>query len=198
MTGERFRNTGQPDRDWWSALWPEPETVLRRLGVEAGDDVADICCGDGYFSLAAARIVEEGEVYGLDLDAELLGRGLASAEVRGLRNVSFVRCDARDLDCFIQDVDVALLMNTLHGVPDPEGLMRSVRSMLREDGRFAVVNWHVAAREECVVLGEPRGPPEEIRMALEETVEVGESAGFVVNEVVELPPFHYGVVFEKE
>ncbi|NIP64400.1 MAG: methyltransferase, partial [Gammaproteobacteria bacterium] len=38
-----------PDRDWWNALWPDPEEIVRLVGVEAGMNVVDLCCGDGYF-----------------------------------------------------------------------------------------------------------------------------------------------------
>lgn len=195
---ERFRNTGQPDRDWWSELWPEPEAVVRRLGVAEGDDVADVCCGDGYFALAAARAAAPGEVYGLDLDPEVLRRARSAAEAAGVENVSFVRCDARELKCALPEVDAALLMNTLHGAPDPVELLRGVRSVLGPGGTLGVANWRVAPREECVVLGEPRGPPEGVRMSPEETVEVAEAAGFSARGEVDLEPFHYGVVFEKE
>ena len=46
---DRFRNTGQPDRDWWTALWPDPEGTLREVGIDGGI-LADAACGDGHFT----------------------------------------------------------------------------------------------------------------------------------------------------
>ena len=57
-----FPTTVMPDRQWWAALWPDPESVVRSLGVEPGKVVLDLCCGDGYFtdqfgeSFAASRV----------------------------------------------------------------------------------------------------------------------------------------------
>lgn len=47
---EFFPATAMPDNAWWSALWPEPGDVVRRLGIETGMTVLDLCCGDGYFT----------------------------------------------------------------------------------------------------------------------------------------------------
>ena len=60
-----------PDRDWWAALWPDPEAVIGLLGVKPAMTVVDLCCGDGYFTAPVARIVH-GKVYGVDIDPVLL------------------------------------------------------------------------------------------------------------------------------
>src|SRR3546814_5253049 len=67
-----------PDRDWWAALWPEPEATLRRMGIVPDMTVLDLCCGDGYFTAPLARLVG-GKVCGLDLDPEMIRRAAAEA-----------------------------------------------------------------------------------------------------------------------
>ena len=90
---DRFRNTAQPDRDWWEQLWPDPERVVERLGVDAGDRVVDVCAGDGLFTLASAERSDE-SVYAVDLDADLLASMADRAAERGLK-VETIRADAR-------------------------------------------------------------------------------------------------------
>jgi len=48
-----------------------------------------------------------------------------------------------------------------------------------------------------VVLGEPRGPATKLRMAPEQVRSAVEPAGFHLDRVVELPPYHYGAVFRR-
>jgi hypothetical protein len=48
------------------------------------------------------------------------------------------------------------------------------------------------------VLDEPRGPPTQMRMALEQTRVAVEPVGFSLERVVELPPYHYGVIFTRD
>ncbi len=31
-----YRAVGMPDRDWWQALWPDPEGVMRKVEVAIG------------------------------------------------------------------------------------------------------------------------------------------------------------------
>jgi len=196
---ERFRNTGQPDWDWWGRIWPTPGETLRRLGAAAGDRVAEVGCGNGYFALPAARIVDPASVYAVDLDASLLAELEGLADGQGIENVVPVRGDARDLAALLPEpVDVALLANAFHGVDDRAAFVAGVAGALAADGRFVVVNWRDRPREETAIGGEPRGPPTELRIGPEETRRAVEDASDLrLAREVDLPPFHYGLVFER-
>ena len=196
-SGDIFPATVMPDRDWWAALWPDPEATLRALGITPEMTVLDLCCGDGWFTAPLARLTG-GKVYALDLDPAMLAAARAEVDRAGAAVLGWIAGDARDLDTLLQEkVDYALIANTFHGVPDQTGLARAVAAILRPDGRFAVVNWHERPREETPVLGQPRGPKTELRMTPEATRAVVEPAGFTLGSVVELPPYHYGAVFRR-
>jgi len=196
-SGDIFPATVMPDRDWWAALWPDPEATLRALGITPEMTVLDLCCGDGWFTAPLARLTG-GKVYALDLDPAMLAAARAEVDRAGAAVLGWIAGDARDLDTLLQEkVDYALIANTFHGVPDQTGLARSVAAILRPDGRFAIVNWHARPREETPVLGQPRGPKTELRMTPEATRAVVEPAGFTLESVVELPPYHYGAVFRR-
>jgi SAM-dependent methyltransferase len=195
VTEKAFPATVMPDRDWWSALWPDPGGVLRLLGVAPGVVVLDLCCGDGYFTVPLARIVE-GQVYGVDIDAAMLEQTRSELDHAGVSALDLICADARELPGLLpRKVDYVLLANTFHGVPEKTQMARAVAAVLKPDGRFAIVNWHPLPRERTVVLGKPRGPRTEMRMSPEEVQSAVEPAGFTLERVVELPPFHYGAVF---
>ncbi|WP_049983519.1 class I SAM-dependent methyltransferase [Halorubrum sp. BV1] len=196
---ERFQNTGQPDWDWWGRLWPTPADTLRRLGLERGDRTAEIGCGNGYFALPAARIVDPAPVYAVDLDETLLDELAALAAEQGIDAVVPIRGDARELGSHLPEpVDVALLANAFHGIDDRDAFLAAVSDALAPDGRFVVVNWRTLPRAETTVGGEPRGPPTDLRIGPAETRRVIESAtDFRLDREVDLPPYHYGLVFER-
>jgi hypothetical protein len=72
-----------------------------------------------------------------------------------------------------------------------------VRDVLKPGGRFAIVNWNPRPREQTTVLGEPRGPRTELRVSVRQTVEAVVEGGLKPAGVVELPPYHYGALFER-
>lgn len=190
-----FPATAMPDRKWWTALWPDPENLVRSLGVEPSMVVVDLCCGDGYFTAPLARIVK-GKVYGVDIDPAMLELARTELERAGATVLDLICADARDLlNLLPGKVDYVLIANTFHGVPDKAAMARVVAAVLNPGGQFAIVNWHPLPRERTVVLGQPRGPKTEMRMAPGDVRLVVEPAGFTLERVVELPPFHYGAVF---
>ncbi|VTT88360.1 SAM-dependent methyltransferase [Halorubrum sp. DM2] len=197
---ERFRNTGQPDWDWWGRVWPTPGETLRDLGVEPGNRVAEIGSGNGYFALPAARIADPGPVYAVDVDGDLLAELDALADAQGIENLRTVEGDARDLPGLLpESVDVALLLNAFHGIPEPQAVVAGIAETVDDGGRFVVVNWRDRPREETVIGGEPRGPPTDRRLSPVATREAVEAAGpdLTLVREVDLPPFHYALVFER-
>jgi SAM-dependent methyltransferase len=197
MPDERlFPATLMPDSDWWHVLWPDPERVLRAVGMQPGMRVVDLCCGDGHFTRPMCDLVSPGETWALDLDKGLLGQ--AEAACSDCPNFHAIHGDARELPARIdRAVDFVFIANTFHGVPDKVGLARAVHQVLQADGLFAIVNWHRRPREETTVLGRPRGPDTELRMRPEAVRRFVEPAGFELTDLVEVGPYHYAAVFAK-
>lgn len=192
-----FPATAMPDRDWWTALWPDPKRVLRALGLTPQMTVVDLCCGDGYFTAVLSAIVG-GKVYGVDIDPAMLDLARHELRERGAEVRDLLCADARDLPAVLPaKVDFVLIANTFHGVPDKPGLARAVAAVLKPDGRFAVVNWHPLPREKTAVLGKPRGPKTELRMSPQDVRKSVEPAGFALDKLIELPPYHYAAVFRR-
>jgi ubiquinone/menaquinone biosynthesis C-methylase UbiE len=191
-----FEGTGMPDPGWWEALWPDPAQVLIDVGVEPGMVVVDLCSGDGWFTLPLSKIAKS--VIAIDIDRKLVEAAkVRFAERGGAPNCRFIEADAYDIEKVVREaVDYVFLANAFHGVPDKPRLARVVHNVLKPGGLFAVVNWHARPREETTVLGEARGPATELRMTPEETVTPVELGGLKVRNQVDVPPYHYGIVFE--
>jgi len=191
-----FQGTEMPTAGWWEALWPDPSGVLGSVGLKAGADVIDLCSGDGWFTLQIAKIARH--VDAIDIDRNLLEVARHRCNENGVTNCDFVAGDAYDVAKLAgRAVDFVFMANAFHGVPDRPRLAQAVRQALKPAGHFAIVNWHQRPREETTVLGEPRGPMTELRMSPQQTIEAVEAGGLKFAQLVEVPPYHYGVVFER-
>jgi len=191
-----FEGTEMPTAGWWEALWPDPAGVLAAVGIKPGMDVIDLCSGDGWFTLQIAKVVRH--VVAIDIDRNLLDVARHRLAESHATNCDFVEGNAYDLAKLApRPVDFIFLANAFHGVPDPLRLARAVRETLKASGRFAIVNWHPRPREQTTILGEPRGPKTELRMSPEQTIKAVEPGGLKLAQLVELPPYHYGAVFER-
>ena len=193
---EFFEGTEMPVAGWWEALWPDPAGVLAAVGLEAGMDAIDLCSGDGWFTLQIAKIARR--VTAIDIDRGLLELTRHRLAEAGVSNCKLVRGNAYDVAALAgARVDFVFMANAFHGVPERPRLARAVHDVLKPGGRLAIVNWHRRPREETPILGEPRGPKTELRLSPEETAGAVEGGGLKLVQVVEIPPYHYGVMFER-
>jgi SAM-dependent methyltransferase len=191
-----FPGTSMPELKWWEALWPDPKGVIISFGIEPNMVVIDLCCGYGHFTpfLAQSSL----RTYGVELDGKLLEKARMKSEHQDIKNCLWIEGDAMELEKLIPEkVDFILLASTFHGIPDKEALGKSMFSVLKPQGRLAVVNWHKKLQEETPLFGHATGPKSEMRMAPSEVDDILRPLGFTLSRVIELPPYHYGAIFTK-
>jgi SAM-dependent methyltransferase len=189
-----FEGTEMPTAGWWEALWPDPAGVLTAIGLRSRTDVIDLCSGDGWFTLQIAKTAHH--VWAIDIDPTLLEIARHRLVENGVTNCDYITGDAYDIAKLAGPVDFVFVANAFHGVPDHGRLAQAVGAALKPKGQFAIVNWHNRPREETRILGEPRGPKTELRISPEETIKSVEAGGLKFTKLVEIPPYHYGVVFQ--
>ena len=183
-----------PTGGWWDALWPNPGSVVAAVGIDAGMEVIDLCCGDGWFTLQMAKVARR--VIAVDIDPGILQAARHRLTRAAIGNCDFVAGNAYRLQNLVpRRVDFVFMANAFHGVSDKRRLVRAVSAVLKAEGHFAIVNWHNRPREETTVLGEPRGPSTGLRFSPEQTIESVEPGGLTLVARMELPPYHYGLVF---
>lgn len=109
-------------------IWP-PARILRETGMGPGMAVLDFGCGPGGFALAAARLVgPEGLVYALDIHplAERYVRRAAEKD-----RATHIRPVSAPSGIPSASIDVALLYDVLHELPDPETVPAGLHGVLK-------------------------------------------------------------------
>lgn len=133
--------------------------ILERVGIKRGQVVLDFGCGSGTYTIAAAKIVgDEGRVYALDKDSEVLDELMRKAELAGLRNIK--RMDSRgelEIDLADNSVDAVLLFDVLHSYYFPRV----------EDRRKLLEEVHRISKAETLVLVYPKHMESEAKDEIE-------------------------------
>ena len=120
--------------------WYNPEVVLRDL--RAGMQFADIGCGDGFFSiLAAKKVGEKGKVYAVDSDASAIERLNCKAEADGLKNIVIKVGLAEETVFCAGCADFVFFSMVLHDFVDPVKVLQNAKAMIKPTGRLIDLDW---------------------------------------------------------
>jgi ubiquinone/menaquinone biosynthesis C-methylase UbiE len=166
-----------------------PEELLRDLGLGAGQTVADIGCGPGFFTLPAARIVgEQGHVFAADVQGEMLTAVRARAAEAGLANIRVVKTSDTEIPMPAASCDFVLLFFVLHEIDQRAHFLHRAARLLKPEGRLAVMEWRRSEQME--------GPPQADRIDPEELEADAQAAGLHVAEQREVNDRQYLALLE--
>jgi ubiquinone/menaquinone biosynthesis C-methylase UbiE len=178
---------GWPADDEQRRQWQNPHAILAALGLKAGMVFVDIGCAQGFFALPAASIVGvSGKVYGVDVDELAIGQLESAAGSKGLKNVYVESGKAEESVLCDHCADIVFMGNVLHDFDDPVKVLDNARLMIKPTGELIDLDW----KKEWM----PIGPPFDIRFTEEKATSLIESAGFSVEQVKDLAPYHYLIV----
>jgi ubiquinone/menaquinone biosynthesis C-methylase UbiE len=127
-----------------------PQKILGSY-IKEGMTVLDMGCGTGFFSVAMAKMVgNPGKVIAADLQKGMLEK--LKDKIRGTENEKRIRLHKCDEDKIgiSEEIDFALAFYMVHEVPNQKNFFREIRSILKPNGRFLVVEpkyFHVSKRE---------------------------------------------------
>ncbi len=123
--------------------WQKPEQVIESLGIKAGDSIADLGAGSGYFTFRLADAVgAEGRVYAVDVDSSMLAGLEQESEKRGYSQVQTILAEYDDPKIPDGGVDLIFLSNTYHHLSDRSDYFRRAKKYLRPGGRIAIIDYN--------------------------------------------------------
>ena len=116
--------------------------LLEALEVRPGQTVCDMGCGNGFYTLALARLVgAEGIVYAVDIQPEMLRMLAARAAEEGLTNIKPLLGTVIDPRLPPGKIDLCLCVDGYHEFSHPEAMLARIRESLAVSGRLALVEF---------------------------------------------------------
>ena len=164
--------------------------LLKALDVRPGQIVADIGCGNGFYTLELARRVgPEGRVYAVDIQPEMLALLQERAAAAGLKNIVSVLGGPADPRLPEAAIDLVLLVDVYHEFAYPERMLAAMRRSLAPGGRIALAEYR---------LEDPRVPIKlDHKMGRKQILKEYGAAGFRLEGEFEGLPWQHLLFLER-
>ncbi len=147
----------------------------------------DIGCGDGFFSiLAAKKVGQSGKVYAVDVDTQAIEKLIREAKAQGLTNITAKVAAAEETVFCKACADCILYSMVLHDFGDPAKVLKNARDMVKPSGVLVDLDW----KKE----GMPFGPNEKIRFSEAEASGLLQGAGFQIDSIKDAGAYHYVII----
>lgn len=134
-----------------------PDETLDHFLTRPDLIMADIGCGPGFYAIPAAKRLPQGRVLAIDRQQDMLEWTAKRATEAKLTNLSPIQAMAHDIPIADASVDVVLMANVLHDLPDYPAILNEVLRILKPGGTYFLVEWDK--------VDTAFGPPIDIRFA---------------------------------
>ena len=170
----------------------QPETTLDLMGLKDGDIVADIGCGNGYYTLRVAeRIAPHGHVFASDIQQGMLDQLIARMAEADIRNVYPILGNFDDPFLPPGKVDWVLLVDVYHEFSDPAIMLGRIKDCLAPTGKVALLEYR--AEQDPATI--PFPIPRDHKMTVDEVMAEWTPAGFALVERIEVLPAQHLFIF---
>ncbi|ANM28438.1 SAM-dependent methyltransferase [Acidobacteria bacterium Mor1] len=159
------------------------DEVMAAVGLSAGDRIADIGAGTGFYTRLFSEAVGDGWVYAVDISPRFIEHINASAGRDGLQNVTGVLSRVDSVMLPPASVNHAFICDTYHHFDTPADTLASIHAALEPGGMLTVIDFErIEGVSSDWIMGHVRAGKEVFRAEIE-------AAGFAFVEEIEIEGF---------
>lgn len=171
----------------------EPLKTLNFMGLKDGDIVADIGCGNGWYSLQVAeRIAPHGAVFSVDVQQGMLDQLITRKDEAKIRNIYPILGEFEDPTLPPGKVDWILLVDAYHEFSNPQAMLAKMKESLAPGGRVMLLEYR--AEQDPATI--PFPIPRDHKMTIDEVMSEWVPAGFELVTLAEFLPAQHSFVFK--
>ena len=169
----------------------DPIEVLDKLNLKDDMIVADFGCGSGGWVIPLAKKLEQGIIYAIDVQEEMLSALESKLKVENIQNVRKILSnieDNKDLKLSPLSCDLILMTNLLFQVEDKKQVFKQANRILKQKGKVLVVDWN-----KDTVLS-----PDQKSVSQDEVKKIAQEFDLELKKEFSAGDYHYALVFEKK
>jgi len=174
-------------------MFSDPENNIKQLALAPGMRVADFGSSSGFYSLAMAEEVgEDGQVFAVDIQKDLLDRLKNEARQRRLSNIQIIWGDLEHLGgTKLQEksLDAVVASNLFFQIENKDALCLEIKRVLKRNARVLIIDWS----------GSFGGlvPTAKDIIPKTQMISLFQNHGFSLDKEIEAGANHYGIVFRN-
>ena len=163
------------------AVYAERFAIVDALGLEPGDDVADIGAGTGFFTyLFADAVGAEGTAYAVEISPRFLDHLREQKVARSLGHMQVVEGTTRSVELPADSIDLAFVCDVYHHFEAPQDSLASLMKAVRPGGELVLIEFHrIPGETSDFIMGHVRAG----RLTFQSEIE---EAGFRFVEEIEI------------
>jgi len=163
--------------------------LIGNMALEPTDVVADIGAGSGYHVLKMAPLVNNGTVYAVDIQPEMLEAIKTNPKARAYSNINLVLGSTETVNLPENSIDKVLMVDVYHEFSYPYEMLLSIKNALKPNGKIYLIEYR----------GEDSSVPIKPLHKMTETqaIKEFESAGFTLEVNMNNLPWQHCMVFVK-
>lgn len=139
-------------------LFKEPYKILKAAGLKPGQNVLEIGCGPGFFTIPAANITgEKGVVYALDNHPLAIKSVQKKIKKEKTGNIVTILADATITGLPDKSIDVTFLFGFVHHTNGLENIFSEMYRVLKPEGLLAIEKTPWLSKKKLVEAAERNG-----------------------------------------
>jgi SAM-dependent methyltransferase len=164
-------------------------SLIKNMEIKTDDTIADIGAGSGYHVFKMAPLAENGLVYAVDIQPEMLEAIELKKRSKRVSNVKTVLGSEKSINLPKNSLDKILLVDVYHEFNYPVEMIESIKNALKPNGLLFLIEYK----------GEDSNVPiKKIhKMTEKQSVAEMKAAGLKLNENIDNLPWQHCMIFEK-
>ena len=170
----------------------DPVKVLQEFGVFGTQDVADFGAGAGHFALEAARRLDGGRLFVVDIEKDMLSRLVSEARLRNYDHVHSIWGDLAQIGgvpVADKSFDKVIAVSVLFEVDDRDAFAQETKRLVRSGGKVLLIDW----KEDSLF-----GPHRDSRISEGDALSLFKKHGFEKEKNVDAGDYHYGMILTRK
>ena len=130
-------------------MFISPQEIIKNLNLADGKVVADFGCGQGHYTFLVSKVVgEDGKVYAIDIEKEMLDKINREADKLNLTNIETLLSDVEHKVLLNNQVcDLVIMSNVLSEVVNLDKVLLEAKRVLKPQGRILITDWKAEENE---------------------------------------------------